>query len=288
MNDEEGRTNMADARPIGVFDSGIGGLTILKEIWKSLPNESTVYFGDSGRMPYGTKSHDTIATFSVEIARFLEDQGVKLLVIACGSASSHGYEAVKQAVNIPVVEAISPGADKAIHTTKNGRVGVIATRATVQSEVYKNAIEARYAMNSQLPPLQVFQKACPLFVSLAEEGWWDNEIAYLTAQSYLTELIAHDIDTLVLGCTHYPLLSTTISRVMGPTVSLVDAGESVAATVHDILNQKKLQNLSRAVPIHRFFTSDDPQMFENQAAPFLGGGRPEGTQRATTEKRDIL
>ena len=277
---------MSDSRPIGVFDSGIGGLTVLKEIWKALPGESTVYFGDSGRMPYGTKSHDTIVNFSLQITRFLESCDVKLLVIACNSASAHSYEAVKKVAKVPVIEVITPGAKKAVGVTRNRRIGVIATNATVSSSLYKEAIEDQFGrrFGGKEGGLAVFQKACPLFVSLAEEGWWDNEVTDLTAKAYLADLMEADIDTLVLGCTHYPLLAGAIARVVGPSVCLVNAGENVASEVVGILDSGDMRNRSGGKPEFRFYTSDDPVMFEMQAAPFLGGGRPEGTKKVLVEE----
>jgi len=280
-----------DNRPIGIFDSGIGGLTVLKEVWKWLPKENTIYFGDSGRMPYGTKSHDTIVDFSLQITRFLESKNVKLLVIACNSASAHSYEAVKNSTSIPVVEVITPGAQKAVEETRNGKIGVIATRATVTSGLYKEVMEtekrkalSKHQNEKALLHFSVTQKACPLFVSLAEEGWWDHQITRLTAEEYLKEMTKENIDTLVLGCTHYPLLTDVIQSVMGEKTKLINAGESVAKRVLEILRAKGIENDGNTPSEKLFFTSDDPLMFESQAAPFLGGGRPEGTKKIHIEE----
>jgi glutamate racemase len=281
---------VSDNRPIGVFDSGIGGLTVLKEIWKALPNENTVYFGDNGRTPYGTKSHDTIVNYSLQNMRFLQKQDVKMIVIACNTASAHAYDAVRAEAGVPVVEVITPGAREAVSRTGTGRIGIAATRATVVSGIYKTAVEteARRSLMANrntgaLKKLYVEQAACPIFVSLAEEGWWDNEITYLAAEEYLKDMKGNGIDTLILGCTHYPLLAGTISDVMGPGVTLINAGASVAQTVTEVLDAKGLRNLSGREPEQLFYTSDDPEMFENLASSFLGGGRPSGTKRVNTE-----
>jgi len=280
----------SDNRPIGVFDSGIGGLTVLKEIWKALPNESTVYFGDNGRTPYGTKSHETIVNYSLQNMRFLKKQDVKMIVIACNTASAHAFDAVRAEAGVPVVEVITPGAREAVATTSTGRIGIAATRATVVSGIYKTAVETqalRFLEENRntgaLKNLYVEQAACPIFVSLAEEGWWDNEITYLAAEEYLKDMKRHNIDTLILGCTHYPLLAGTMSDVMGTAVTLINAGASVAQTVTEVLDRKGLRNRSGLVPEQIFYTSDDPEMFENLASSFLGGGRPSGTRRINTE-----
>jgi len=174
--------------PIGIFDSGLGGLTVQKEVILQLPHEDTVYFGDSGRMPYGTKSRETILSFAKQDTRFLLEQKVKMIVIACNTASAHAYKEIAAAVDVPVVEVISPGALAAVSATKNGRIGVIGTTATVESKIYVEAI-LNAAKTIGLPEeIEVFQQACPLFVSLAEEGWWDNEVAFLTAKAYLSSL----------------------------------------------------------------------------------------------------
>lgn len=290
-SDKYGTSSAAsDNRPIGVFDSGIGGLTVLKEIWAELPGESTVYFGDSGRTPYGTKSHDTIVNYSLQNMRFLLKQNVKMIVIACNTASAHAFDAVKAQAGVPVVEVITPGAAEAVKTTRSGRIGIIATRATVNSGVYKVAVEDAaksfllQGKNSKaLDDLYVEQAACPLFVSLAEEGWWDSPISCLAAEEYLKDLKKNKVDTLILGCTHYPLLSHTITEVMGDGTTLVNAGASVAQKVREVLTGNHLLNLSQAAPFHTFYTSDDPEMFEDVTAPFLGGDRPSGTKRVNTE-----
>ena len=281
----------SDPRPIGVFDSGIGGLTVLKEIWETLPNENTIYFGDNGRTPYGSKSHETIVKYSLQNMCFLMSQDVKMIVIACNSASAHAYEAVRAQAKVPVVEVITPGAAQAVETTRTGRIGIIATKATVNSGIYRAAVEEeagrllRSGRNTKaLSQLYVEQVACPLFVSLAEEGWWDSQITRLAAEEYLKDLKQSRIDTLILGCTHYPLLIRPIAGAIGENTSLINAGASVAQRVAEVLDSNQLRNASETTPYHLFYTSDDPQMFENLAAPFLGGGRPTGTKRAMSEE----
>lgn len=280
----------SDNRPIGVFDSGIGGLTVLREIWKTLPGESTVYFGDSGRAPYGTKSHDTIVEYSLQDMRFLLRQNVKMIVIACNTASAHAFRAVSENSPVPVVEVITSGAADAVRITREGRIGIIGTRATVGSGIYRTAVEdaarefvAENPEDARLSSLYIEQAACPLFVSLAEEGWWDTEIARLTAKTYLQSLKDNRVDTLILGCTHYPLLAPAISRVMGEEVRLVNAGRSVAEKVRRVMNERGIAASDDASVTHAFFTSDDPVAFEEVTAPFLGGARPHGTRRVSPE-----
>lgn len=277
--------------PIGIFDSGIGGLTVLKEIWHTLPGESTIYFGDNGRQPYGSKSHDTIVKYSTEIMRFLESKHVKMIVIACNSASSHAYETLCRISKVPVVEVITPGARQAAKRTRNGKIGIIATRATVTSGVYNSAVvqAAKNLINDESPnsevlrSLEVREVACPLFASLAEEGWWDTPVTRMVAETYLQTLIESGTDTLVLGCTHYPLLRDVISVVMGENTLLIDSGSSVAEKVRDVLDKNHLMNDGSTLPTYQFYTSDDPHMFENMATPFLGGGRPSGTCYVSTD-----
>ena len=262
---------MSDTRPIGVFDSGIGGLTVLREIRDLMPGESTVYFGDNGRTPYGTKSRDTVRKYSLQNMKFLLEQNVKMIVIACNTASAYAYEDLKKHSPVPVVEVVTPGAREAVQATHNGSVGIIATSASVSSGVYKEAIlEAASAASVDV---SIVQKACPLFVSLAEEGWWDNEITRLTAREYLRSIKDASVDTLVLGCTHYPLLSKVIGEEMGPSVRLVNTGKAVARVVQSYLTESGLCNTDGEVT-RSFYTSDDPGMFEAVASPFLGSGLP--------------
>lgn len=231
---------MQDNRPIGVFDSGIGGLTVLREIWAACPGESTVYFGDNSRAPYGTKSKSTVIRYSLQNLKFLESKNVKMIVVACNTASAYAYEALKAAADVPVVEVVTPGAAAACRATHNGRIGIIATNATVSTGVYKTAVESA-AESLGLGSLEITQKACPLFVSLAEEGWWDTEVTKLTAEEYLKPLKDAGVDTLVLGCTHYPLLANVIQKVMGESVKLVNTGVATAQTVRNVLESMDIR-----------------------------------------------
>lgn len=251
-------------RPIGVFDSGLGGLTVLKAIMTLLPEENTVYFGDSGRAPYGTKSPETVAKYSRQNIRFLLEQQVKMIVIACNTASACAYESVRDTSSVPVVEVVMPGAAAAVQLTKNNRIGVIGTRGTVDSEVYVRSIR-RFADKETY----IVQQACPLFVGLAEEGWWDNEIARRIAEEYLAPLREKRIDTLVLGCTHYPLLSKVIAGIMGPDVQLINAGNRVAAEARRTLVAAGLLNPGTMPAEHHYFTSDSVSHFQNLGGAFL-------------------
>lgn len=273
---------MADNRPIGVFDSGIGGLTVLREIIDRIPGESTVYFGDNGRTPYGTKSHSTIVKYSLQDMRFLESHDVKMIVIACSTASAHAYKALKRVSKVPVVEMIYPSSEAAVEATGNGRIGIIATNATVSGGTYKDAIDEIRGGRD----IQVIQNACPMFVQLAEEGWWDDEIAHLTARRYLKPLIDFGVDTVVLGCTHFPLLSNTIRDVMGSDIKLINSGVCVSAVIDRILDDRDMRNNSGTVT-REFYTSDDEEKFEAVAAPFLGRGLPKGTARVSVDGFDV-
>lgn len=277
---------MADTRPIGVFDSGIGGLTVLREIWKVLPGESTIYFGDNSRAPYGNKSRSTIIRYSLQNMKFLESKDVKMIVIACNTASAYAYDTLKDRAGVPVVEVVTPGAEAAIRATKNGRIGIIGTKATISTGVYKKAVED-CAEKHGIKNIEIYQKTCPLFVSLAEEGWWDNEIARLTAKEYLTPLKEAGIDTLVMACTHYPLLAKVIGEIMGDGITLVNTGEAAAAVVKNMLTEGGNTSGDAGTPKREFFTSDEPEMFESVATPFLGEGLPSGTGHFTTDRYEV-
>ncbi|MBR3463601.1 MAG: glutamate racemase [Clostridiales bacterium] len=277
---------MADTRPIGVFDSGIGGLTVLREIWKVLPGESTIYFGDNSRAPYGNKSRSTIIRYSLQNMKFLESKDVKMIVIACNTASAYAYDTLKDRAGVPVVEVVTPGAEAAIRATKNGRIGIIGTKATISTGVYKKAVED-CAEKHGIKNIEIYQKTCPLFVSLAEEGWWDNEIARLTAKEYLTPLKEAGIDTLVMACTHYPLLAKVIGEIMGDVITLVNTGEAAAAVVKNMLTEGGNTSGDAGTPKREFFTSDEPEMFESVATPFLGEGLPSGTGHFTTDRYEV-
>ena len=254
----------SDRRPIGVFDSGVGGLTVLKALRARLPGESTLYLGDTARVPYGTKSPEVVTRYSLKNAEFLMKHDIKMLVVACNTASSVALPALSAALGIPVLGVIEPGARAAAKQTRSGRVGVIGTQGTIASGAYQRALTA---LN---PGVQVLSVACPLFVPLAEEGWLTGEIPRRVAEAYLQGLAAEGVDTLVLGCTHYPLLSAAISQVMGPTVTLVDSAEATAEVAVGELRRQELLAPEGQSPVHRAFVTDTPAAFLKVAARFLG------------------
>lgn len=252
-------------KAIGIFDSGVGGLTVLKEVVRALPQEDTIYLGDTARVPYGTKSPETVVRYSRQIARYLLNRDIKLLVVACNTASAVALSALQQEFSIPIVGVIEPGARAAAAATKSGKVGVIGTAATVASSAYTKAIKR---IN---PEIEVVNRACPLFVPLAEEGWVDNEVARLTAGIYLEDLKKHGVDTLVLGCTHYPILKEVIAEVMGPEVTLVDSAEQTALTVAAILSEQGLLRPRGERGNHHYYVTDIPAGFIRVGNRFLGG-----------------
>lgn len=256
-----------DTRPIGVFDSGIGGITVLKELAKQFPSENFVYVGDTARLPYGSKSPTTIRKYSEQIIGFLKKQNVKAIVIACNTASTQVPEA--EVSGTPIYNVIEPGARTALKLTTTKRIGVVATRATVQSQAYtKKILELE-------PNAQVFSQAAPLFVPLAEEGWDADPITNLIVFRYLQPLMEQQIDTLVLGCTHYPILKNSIARVTGATVSLVDSGEAIAQWIQDDLNKKRiLPNLTSNSRTIDILTTDHSNHFNQLAAKLLAPIEP--------------
>ena len=250
-------------RPIGVFDSGIGGLTVLKEIIKEMPSEGTIYLGDTARVPYGIRSPETVIRYSLENTRFLFSKDIKFLVVACNTASSVSLDKIKSVVPIPVIGVIEPGAKAAVKATRNKKIGIIGTEATVRSDSYKMLIQAIDK------DVEVTALPCPLFVPLVEEGWTDGEITSLIAEKYLKEIKNKDIDTLVLGCTHYPLLKKVISQVMGETVSLIDSAVEVAKDVRTILETLGLNRKQEVSPPREFYVTDSPVRFVKVGERFL-------------------
>lgn len=256
-------------RPIGVFDSGVGGLTVAREIMRQLPNERIVYFGDTARVPYGNKSKETITKFSRQITRFLQTQEVKAIVVACNSASACALDALEQEVELPIVDVVKPGAKTAIRATKNGKIGVIATEATIGSGIY-----SRYIKEND-PNARVLSKACPLFVPLVEEGLWEDPVTDEIAGRYLTELIDVGIDTLILGCTHYPIIRSTIGRIMGDGVTLVNPAYETARELKQLLQENGLESEHRpglGTELYRFFVSDAADKFQKFANSILTYG----------------
>ncbi|HTY21305.1 MAG TPA: glutamate racemase [Geobacteraceae bacterium] len=252
-------------KSIGIFDSGVGGLTVLKEVVRVLPQEDTIYLGDTARVPYGTKSPETVTRYALQVTSFLVERDIKLLVVACNTASAVSLDTLTRSFPIPIIGVIEPGAKRAALVTRNGKVGVIGTTATIQSSAYSKAIKR---INREI---EVVTRACPLFVPLVEEGWVDNEVARLTAKTYLQELKAAGVDTLVLGCTHYPLLKGTIAEIMGDGVQLVDSAEETARTVAETLNNGDLLRPLSEKGNHHYFVTDVPAGFIRVGNRFLGG-----------------
>ncbi len=250
--------------PIGVFDSGVGGLTVVRALMRRLPHERILYFGDTARVPYGIKSVETIAHFATQIATFLLEQRVKLLIIACNSMAAVASRMIADLSPVPVLDVIDAGARKAAQTTRRKRVGVIGTLATVGSGAYERAI------NRYDPAIEVVTQACPLFVPLVEEGWLDHPVTRLTAQEYLASLLIDSIDTLVLGCTHYPLLKPLLNDVAGADVQLVDSAETMAEQTAALLRARGLASAARRSPEHQYFITDVPQRFQQVGERFLG------------------
>lgn len=274
-------------KPIGVFDSGIGGLTVLKELVRELPQENTVYLGDTARVPYGIRSAETVTRYSLEMADFLVGKGIKLLVIACNTASAFALTCVKERCDVPVVGVIEPGAKRAIETTRSGRIGIIGTEGTIRSNSYVNAISAlrgsRPAVIKEhgvkhfdryfeigLADLTIFTKACPLFVPLVEEDWVSSDVAALTAHHYLEGLKKEPIDTLVLGCTHYPLLKEVIAGIMGSSVQLIDSAVETVGEIREIIACHDMACDPAQQPTHRYYVTDAPERFRRVGERFLG------------------
>ncbi|HVE78079.1 MAG TPA: glutamate racemase [Gemmatimonadaceae bacterium] len=255
---------MSDAAPVGVFDSGIGGLTVVREMFRQLPHESIIYFGDTARVPYGPKSPDTVRRYSREISRFLLDEGVKAVVVACNTATAHALPVLRAELSVPVVGVVEPGARAAVAATRAGAVGVIGTIGTISSGAYERAIHAL------APAARITARACPLFVPLVEEGWVDRPATRLVAEEYLLPLAQAGVDTVVLGCTHYPLLKPLLSDVLGPHVRLIDSAEETAAETARALDAAELRAPPRARAVHRFVASDAADQFLRLGQRFLG------------------
>ena len=257
---------MSSSAPIGVFDSGIGGTTVVKELMASLPNERIIYFGDTARVPYGNKSAGTVIMYSRQIVQFLLEKKVKAIVIACNTASALALEALKSELKIPVIGVVKPGAKAAAEVTKCNRIGVIATRATINSGVYEDFL------HKTDPKIQVFTKACPLFVPLVEEGWISDDITRQVIHRYIDELIEKGIDALVLGCTHYPLLANEIQNVVGDRIKLVNPAFECAREFRYLLEENDLLSVEENELEHEFYVSDGPKAFAELADSFLGEG----------------
>lgn len=250
-------------RPIGVFDSGVGGLTVAKELIRQLPSENIVYFGDTARVPYGIKSKETVVRFSIENILFLLKQDVKLICVACNTVSSFALPVIKRHFKVPIVGVISPGVREAVYATQNKRIGVIGTKGTVKSRSYE------FEIKQLEPQAKVTAVACPLFVPFAEEGWLSGKVVLDVAKAYLSPLKKAGVDTVILGCTHYPLLKAVIRKVMGDSVTLIDSAQQVAIEVKKILAQEGLLN-KNGKGKQKFYVSDNPEWFSELAKRFLG------------------
>lgn len=255
---------MEKEKPIGVFDSGIGGLTVVKRLLSTLPKESIVYFGDTARVPYGSKSNQTVIEYAIQDTNFLLSKNVKAVVVACNTASSVAINELRKRFDIPVIGMIEPGASMAVKETKNNKIGVIGTRATINNNAYSAAIK------SLKSDTEVFEKACPLFVPIAEEGWINHKATYEIAEEYLKELRERQIDTLVLGCTHYPILSDVIQEVIGKDVTLIDSGVASSEIVRQEISRIGLETNSSVPGRTSFYVSDIPTTFRQVAELFLG------------------
>lgn len=251
-----------DVRPIGLFDSGLGGLTVLKELRKALPNEAFVYLGDTARTPYGSKSKATIQRYSRECARFLASCEIKLLVVACNTASSLALETLKEEMDCPVIGTVEPAVRAALAHTTVGKIGVIGTDATIASGAY------RFALEAARPGVEIFVKPCPLFVPLVEQGMFEGEIVDKIVELYLAPMRDAGIDSLVLGCTHYPLLSSAISKYMGPSVRIIECSKAIAEDVLSLLEESGAA--PSETPSEHYFVTDEAGRFNHLAALFLG------------------
>lgn len=250
-------------KAIGIFDSGIGGLTVLKEIVSALPEENIMYLGDTARVPYGIRSAETVTRYSFENTRFLLSQEIKILVVACNTASAISLEALKKEFPLPIIGVLEPGSRAAIAATKTRNVGVIGTEATIGSGAYERAIKGA------APDIEVHSLACPLFVQLAEEGWTGNDVARLVAEKYLAPLRGAGIDTLVLGCTHYPLLKGVISQAVGKGITLIDSATETAREVASVLDKLKWRKAGHGPGIRKYYVTDTPARFEKIGKRFL-------------------
>ena len=256
--------SLLNNNPIGVFDSGLGGLTVLKALKEKLPKESFIYFGDTAHVPYGTKSAESVINYSEKITTFLVKHNVKMVVIACNTASSVAAQHLRSKFNIPIFSVVSPCVDSAIQISKNKNIGVIGTQSTIASNSYVNAFKKKASA------FNIYQKACPLFVPLIEEGWANHKIAFDISTEYLNSFKPLTIDTLVLGCTHYPIMKETIQSIIGEDVHLISSDDAVANTVHQNLQYQQIMADENNTPAESFYVSDFPQKFNEIGSQFLG------------------
>lgn len=258
------RLSLNKEHSIGVFDSGVGGLTVMRQIMQKMPNESIIYFGDTARIPYGSKSKETIIRYSIENTIFLLQKNIKLLVVACNTATAQALDKLQQIFNIPIIGVIEPGAEEACRASKNQRIAVLGTRGTIKSGAYQREIQKR------LPNSAVFPVACPLFVPLVEERFYHHPASELIVKEYIQPLLKNGVDTVLLGCTHYPLLKEQIQVIVGHDVTLVDSAMTCANKVVDILQGYNGEANERSKPTYSYYVSDDPENFRLSGKEFLG------------------
>ena len=263
-------------QPIGIFDSGLGGLTVVKEVMDHLPHESIIYFGDTARVPYGNKSKQTVTKFSAQIIRFLQSKGVKAIIIACNTVSSNSIEDLRAMFpQIPIEGVVEPGVKMALEKTQTGRIGIIGTEATIRSNKYPSLIKEVH------PEAQVFSQSCPLFVPLVEDNWVHHPATRMIAKEYLTPLLNKGIDTLILGCTHYPILAEVIQDVAGKDTILVNPAQEAAYKIEEVLKKRDELSAGKIAPAYEFYVSDHTTQFEQMAKEFLN------TPMNNVEKIDI-
>jgi glutamate racemase len=255
---------MPKSNPIGIFDSGVGGLTVVRAVMERLPFENIIYFGDTARVPYGIKSTGTICQYASQITEFLLRQNVKLLIVACNTMAAVAHQVIEDLSTVPVLEVINAGALGCLKATRTKSIGVIGTLATINSNAYARAI------HNYDPEVRIYSQACPLFVPLVEEGWLSHPVTRLTAEEYLGPVLVRGIDTLVLGCTHYPLLKPLLQEVVGEEVHLVDSAESMADLAVEVLKARDMESSERGVPEYQYYVTDVPLRFQTIGERFLG------------------
>ena len=255
---------MSDKNPIGIFDSGLGGLTVVKAIRNVLPKESIIYFGDTARVPYGNKSPNLVKEYSLQITEFLLERGTKIIIVACNTATALALDTLQNKLDIPVIGVVKPGVDSALKLTKNNRIGVIGTISTINSGVYETELK----INNH--SVEVAATPCPLFVPLAEEGWLNESVTKLVAEKYLEPINKAAVDTLILGCTHYPLLAKVIQEIVSSKIKLVDSAQAMAVETAEVLMNNGLLNDQNNKGVLKLFVSDLPAQFETVASRFLG------------------
>ncbi len=259
---EKQNKSLKNKAAIGIFDSGLGGLTVMSAITKLMPKENIIYFGDTAHVPYGSKSKKVVTNFALGISKFLVRHNVKLIVVACNTASAFSLETLKKYIKVPVIGVIEAGSVMAAENTKNKKIAVIGTEGTIKSDAYAKEIKKHDKK------IKCFSRACPLFVPLVEEGWLDNKVTEQIIKIYLNDIVNKDIDTVILGCTHYPLLKNTIQKVVGKKISIIDSATAVAFEVQKLLKEQNLTNSTGKGSL-AFFVSDSPEKFQKLGSKFF-------------------